>query len=90
MVARLAHNQKVVGSNPTHRNQTLCFLIAQLVERLTVNQNVRGSNPRQGAKNTDRWPSGLRQRITNPPDVHAFRGFESHPVCQIDKKHGTT
>ena len=47
--SRLAHNQKIEGSSPSHRNQ-ICFLIAQLVERLTVNQNVPGSSPGQGAK----------------------------------------
>ena len=29
-----------------------------------------------------RWLSGRKRRITNPENVQAFRGFESHPHCQ--------
>lgn len=44
-----AHNPDSVGSTPTHRNQILCFVVAQLVERRTVNAYVGGSSPPYGA-----------------------------------------
>jgi hypothetical protein len=43
LVARLAHNQEVVGSNPTLRNQTNAG-IAQLVEQLPCKHQVPSSN----------------------------------------------
>ena len=58
------------------------FPCSSVVEQLTVNQLVGGSNPSKGAKMV-RWPSGRRQLITNQPNVRAFRGFESHPHCQV-------
>ena len=54
LVARLAHNQEVVGSNPTIRNHNKgapsnLFLmkkfLAQLVEQLSAKQCVAGSSP---------------------------------------------
>ena len=54
LVARLAHNQEVVGSNPTIRNHSKgapsnLFLmkkfLAQLVEQLSAKQYVVGSSP---------------------------------------------
>ena len=54
LVARLAHNQEVVGSNPTIRNHNKgapsnLFLmkkfLAQLVEQLSAKQCVVGSSP---------------------------------------------
>ena len=54
LVARLAHNQEVVGSNPTVRNHNKdahsnLFLmkkfLAQLVEQLSAKQYVAGSSP---------------------------------------------
>jgi hypothetical protein len=53
------------------------FLIAQMVEQLTVNQRVRGSSPRQGAKYTERWPRGLRQRFAKPSYPKRYQWFES-------------
>ena len=66
-------------------NKQSLFPSSSAVEQVTVNHLVGGSIPSWGAK-VDRWPSGLRQRITNPPNVRAFRGFESHPVCHVIRK----
>ena len=52
MVARLAHNQEVAGSNPAPAinrriQQSFSFenILAHLVEYLSVKQKVVGSNP---------------------------------------------